>query len=353
MSRARDVANLGASASSGGITGKNKIINGQFAVSQRGASFTSGSNNDAVYTIDRWKLLSDTNDVVDVTQETSTVPTNKQSAIALDVETTNKKFGITQCVEKKDCIGLIGGKVTLSFQAKVSATTKLDNVKAAIISWSSTADSPTSDMISAWGSEGTDPTLASNFTYENTPANLNLTTSYAEYSITANVDTAGCNNICVFIWSDVTDTTAGHFLYITDVQLEAGEAATSYDQKDYHDELLACKRYYQRYTRQANYAGLGLAVPWSTSAGNVPWFLEVEPRANPTVSYSDLSHFDYFGVTGTGSSGNPTGIGNGGWAGGNSLDISITGSGFVSARAMLFEFNNAGSDAFLAFDSEL
>ena len=244
MSRARDLADLGGSADAGGLTGANALINGQFAVAQRGTSFTSGSNDDTDYTLDRWKLFSDGNDVVDVTQETTTVPTNRQYAIALDVETANKKFGIAQIIEKKNCVNLIGETVTLSFQAKVSATTNLDNVKAAIIAWDGTADTLTDDMISAWGVEGTDPTLATNFTYENTPANLNLTTSYATYSVTASVDTANAHNIIVFIWSDVTTTSAGEFLYLSDVKLEAGQTATPFEHRTYASEEIACNRYF-------------------------------------------------------------------------------------------------------------
>jgi len=244
MTQARDLADLAGAATGGGLTGANALINGQFAVAQRGTSFTSGSNNDTDYTLDRWKLFSDGNDVVDVTQETSTVPTNRQYAIALDVETANKKFGIVQIIEQKNCVNLIGETVTLSFQAKVSATTNLDNVKAAIIAWDGTADEPTDDMISAWGAEGTDPTLATNFTYENTPANLNLTTSYATYSVTASVDTASAKNIIVFIWSDVTTTSAGEFLYLSDVKLEAGQTATPYQHISFADELFACQRYF-------------------------------------------------------------------------------------------------------------
>ncbi len=252
MSRARDFADLAGSAQGGGITGANALINGQFAVAQRATSFVAGANNDTDYTLDRWKLFSDGNDIVDVTQETTTVPTNRQSAIALDVETANKKFGIQQIVEQKDCVNLIGETVTLSFQAKVSATTNLDNVKAAIISWSGTADDPTNDMISAWGAEGTDPTLATNFTYENTPANLNLTTSYATYSVTATVDTASAKNIIVFIWSDVTTTSAGEFLYLSDVKLEAGQTATPFEHRSYGDELARCQRYYQKLWYRSN-----------------------------------------------------------------------------------------------------
>jgi len=243
MTQARDLADLAGAATAGGLTGANALINGQFAVAQRGTSFVAGANNDTDYTLDRWKLFSDGNDVVDVTQETTTVPTNRQTAIALDVETANKKFGIAQIIEQKNCVNLIGETVTLSFQAKVSATTNLDNVKAAIIAWDGTADSVTADMISAWGAEGTDPTLATNFTYENTPANLNLTTSYATYSVTASVDTASAKNIIVFIWSDVTTTSAGEFLYLSDVKLEAGAAATPFQHRSYGEDLARCQRY--------------------------------------------------------------------------------------------------------------
>ena len=227
---------------------KNRIINGDFKIAQRGTSFTSTSsaNNDDTYNLDRWYVLSDGNDIVDITQ-TTTVPTGAQNSIGLDVETINKKFGIAQIIEASNCYDAIGGNVTLSFQAKVSSTTKLDNVKCAIVAWSGTADTVTSDIISAWGAEGTNPTLIANATYENTPANLNVTTSFATYSVTANVDTASTSNIIVFIWSDVTDTTLGDFLYITNVQLEKGSTATSFDYRPYGTELQLCQRYYERW----------------------------------------------------------------------------------------------------------
>jgi len=225
---------------------RNRIINGNFALGQRATTFVSGANNDDAYTLDRWYILSDGNDAIDVTRETSVVPANQKYAIALDVETANKKFGIAQIIESDNCVGLTGGTVTLSFKAKVSATTKLDNVKAAVVAWSGTADTVTSDIISAWGAEGTNPTLIANATYENTPANLNVTTSYATYSLTASIDTASTTNIIVFIWSDVTDTTAGDFLYVTDVQLEPGSVATPFERRPIGTELALCQRYFER-----------------------------------------------------------------------------------------------------------
>jgi hypothetical protein len=273
---------------------KNYLINGGFAVAQRGTSFTSGANNDDDYTLDRWYILSDTNDVIDVTQETTTVPTNGEFAIALDVETINKKFGIATIIENKDVIGLVGNTVTFSFKAKVSATTKLDNVKAAIVAWSGTADTVTSDIISAWGAEGTNPTLIANATYENTPANLNLTTSYATYSITAAVDTASTQNLILFIWSDVTDTTAGDFLYIAESKLELGSTAAAFEYAGgtIQGELAACQRYYQRLDSSENNF-----TPFMFGAGtnttNIRFFanLPVSMRTSGNVTVSAFGTF--------------------------------------------------------------
>ena len=292
--------NLGsvASLNGGPLAGmRNRIINGNFAIGQRGTTFASSANNDDAYTLDRWYILSDGNDAIDVTRETSVVPTNQKYAIALDVETTNKKFGIAQIIESDNCVGLTGGTVTLSFKAKVSATTKLDNVKAAVVAWSGTADTVTSDIISAWGAEGTNPTLIANATYENTPANLSVTTSYATYSVTASVDTASTTNIIVFIWSDVTDTTAGDFLYVTDVQIESGAVATPFEQRPVGTELVLCQRYYE--------VGGFFHVAYSSGSINLGSTVKfaVTKRAVPTLIQADTSTINVSTTTQNASTG--------------------------------------------------
>ena len=301
MARNSLIADLPTGAA-GALTNRNHIINGNFSVAQRGTSFTSTDslNNDDTYTLDRWYIVSDGNDVIDVSQETSTIPTNGKYAISLDVETANKKFGIAQIIEGQHCTGLIGEEVTLSFKAKVSNTSKLDNVKAAIIAWSSTEDAVTSDVVSAWGNEGTNPTLASNLTYENTPANLSVTTSYATYSVTATIDTSSTTNIVVFIWSDVTDTTAGHFLYITDVQLERGSNATPFEHRTFTDEKNNCLRYFYALFPKGigvRYFAAGYYYSSSGLFGQINF--PVEMRAAPTLETSGTDTFYWYG-TGTG-----------------------------------------------------
>jgi hypothetical protein len=278
---------------------RSAVVNGSMAIAQRGTSFVAGANNDDTYNLDRWYVLSDGNDVVDITQNTTTVPTNGKYAIALDVETVNKKFGIAQIIEADNCIGLIGDQVTLSFKARVSATTNLDNVKAAIVAWSGTADTVTSDIISAWNVEGTNPTLVANATYENTPANLNLTTSYATYSVTATVDTASTSNIIVFIWSDVTTTSLGEFLYVTDVQLERGPVATPFERRPIGVELALCQRYYCQLAETDMLGGLTQRRYASTNAvyngggATFPSEMRVAPNAEVvgTITYTNASNF--------------------------------------------------------------
>jgi hypothetical protein len=325
--------------------GKNRLINGNMAIAQRGTSFTASNNNDDAYTLDRWYILSDTNDVIDVTRATD-VPTNGLYSIGLDVETVNKKFGIAQIIEQQNSIGLIGNTVTLSFKAKVSSTTKLDNVKAAIVAWSGTADAVTSDIISAWGAEGTDPTLIANATYENTPANLGVTTSWASYSITAAIDTASTKNILVFIWSDVTDTTLGDFLYVTDVQIEAGSTATAFQTASgsIAGELVLCQRYFFSQNPAFNDT-LGSGVVNATNAAFVALRYATTMRTSPSLTYVTGASIEAGGtfvvssatiaVGGTNGAGVNCVTSTTGMIGGRGLILYLTGSGAFQFNAEL------------------
>lgn len=249
-------------------------------------------------------MLSDGNDVVDVTQDIVNVPTNGEFSIALDVETANKKFGIATIIENRDCIGLIGNTATLSFKAKVTSTTKLDNVKAAIVSWSGTADVVTSDIISVWGAEGTNPTLIANATYENTPVNLNVTTGFTSFSITAPIDTASTQNIILFIWSDVTDTTAGDFLNVAEAKLELGSTATAFQYAGgtFAGEFAACQRYFYKITANTFTSGYINDSTEARSLLTFPQIMRATPTATLNASSNTIMQATSSGVTDTGNS---------------------------------------------------
>ena len=47
-----------------------------------------------------------------------------------------------------------------------------------MLAWTGTADTVTSDVVSAWGADGVTPTWATNWTAENTPSNLGVTNTW-------------------------------------------------------------------------------------------------------------------------------------------------------------------------------
>jgi hypothetical protein len=83
----------------------------------------------------------------------------------------------------------------------------------------------------------------------------------------------------LFIWSDVTDTTAGDFLYVTNVQLEKGTQATSFDYRPYGTELQLCQRYFQYAVGQY----MGPAISGQNNGGGGQFLVEM--RAAPTVTW--------------------------------------------------------------------
>lgn len=229
--------------------GRNRLINGDMRVAQRGTSFVAGANNDDTYNLDRWTLLSDGNDIVDITQA-NVAPSGGLFSMGLDVETANKKFGILQIIEQRNIVGMFNQPVTLSFSARTTGTS-IGNLKAVILSWTGTADTVTSDVVSAWGADGVTPTWAASWTAENTPQNLAPSNTWTRYSITATLDTASTNNVAVFIWCDDMTTTVGDFLYITDVQLEVGSLATPFERKTMSEVLMECQRYFHTLTAES------------------------------------------------------------------------------------------------------
>ena len=273
----------------------NKIINGNFAANQRAALFTASytdgtpiTNSDDTYLFDRWKLLSDGNNIVDVHSYGRTMgsrdfggnsgpawmPTETSFAMAMDVETANTKFGQAQFIESMNCNDLRGRVCTLSWKARVRTTQTSTSIKAAVIGWFGTSDTITSDIISAWNDEGTDPTLVTNAEYLNEPFNILLNGTMQTYTINVSIPT-GIKNVIVFIWNDMSNgdvgTTAGDFIFLSDVQLERGEFNNPRFHNETYDETLKkCQRYYWQSGRSvANFTVVASGV---INSATLAWF---------------------------------------------------------------------------------
>ena len=286
----------------------NKIINGNFAANQRAALFTASytdgtpiTNSDDTYLFDRWKLLSDGNNIVDVHSYGRTMgsrdfggnsapawmPSETSFAMAMDVETANTKFGQAQFIESMNCNDLRGRVCTLSWKARVRNSQTSTSIKAAVIGWFGTSDTITSDIISAWNDEGTDPTLVANAEYLNASSNILLNSTMKTYSLKVNVPT-GIKNIIVFIWNDMSNgdvgTTVGDFIFLSDVQLERGEFNNPRFQNETYDITeRKCHRYYYKAI------GTHYGQVYGSSAGFVNTRMSHPMRVVPTVvRYSNI-----------------------------------------------------------------
>lgn len=220
---------------------QNALMNGNFDVAQGGTSFTSATtpaNNDDTFLLDRWNLISDGNDAVDVSQEAITDLVGSNYALKLDTETA-KRYGVVQFLEAKDALVLKGQTVSLSFYVK---SANISALRAAVLSWGGTANSVTSDIVSA-GGWGATPTWAANWTAENTPSDLTVTSSWTRVTIENIVlDSSTINNLAVAIWTP-NEETIGDIVYITQVQLNLGTKAIPFRPRSYAEELALCQRY--------------------------------------------------------------------------------------------------------------
>ena len=266
----------------------NLLYNSNFGIWQRGTSFTASTNNDDVYFADRWNLVSDGNDTVDVTREDTVVPTGSTYSTKFDAETANKQWGIVQILEQKDAQEIIGDSVSLSFKARTTSS-QIATIRAAVISWNSTADSVTSDVVATWNGGGTNPALATNWVYENTPSNLALTDSYQTFKIeNISIDTSSTKNVAVFIWVDDTTITVGDLLYLSQIKLEKNPYATNFKRqgKNIADELALCQRYCIRWSKPsgANYPAIMNGHGRDTTTLQGVLYFPVTMRAIPTMS---------------------------------------------------------------------
>jgi hypothetical protein len=267
---------------SGYRPGRNHLINGNFAVAQRAVETNIPDDS---YFIDRWYALSDGN--IMEAQRQSVHSEGRDQVLAVSTSgagaEASKKYGIAQIIEAANCIDLVGKTVTLSFDARLYGGSNPVELKAAVIAWSGTADTVTSDIISSWNAVTTTPTLIANATFENTPAAVSLSGSWQNFSLTCDVDTSGTENLIVFIWADNPPSSGPEYFYITNVQLEAGSAATPFERPILSDQLARCQRYYEvlRYNSDT-YA----AISTFFSASNYYhyWYFKVEKFKAPTIS---------------------------------------------------------------------
>jgi hypothetical protein len=164
-----------------------------------------------------------------------------------------------------------------------------------VLSWSGTADSVTSDLVSSWAAS---PTFAANWTAENSASSNTLTTTEQTFRIEGiAIDKASAKNIAVFIFCDQTDGAIDDAVYITGVQIELGEKCTEFEFRHIQAEKLLCQRYlYRRDSATDAYAGYSFGMASAANAVQIIFIFPVVMRSAPTRSNSDVATFKIYGI---------------------------------------------------------
>lgn len=328
---------------------KNCLINGGFRVWQRGATPTVVDNG---YGPDRWRLLLEAANAAAIAQETSDVPSDGgKSAAKLTVGSgEDNKFGIWSVLEGIDVKHLRGKSVSL--QAKLKATAAITDVRMAVVEFTGTEDSVSGDPISAWGTAGTNPTLAASYAYLGTPANLSPTTSWATYFVEGLTVGASANNLAVFVWcEDETTTVTTDVLRVTDVQLEEGAVCTAFERRLYAQELTLCQRYFERLAS----SGTSHAFTFGTAAATddcrflIAW--SVQKRTNATVTFSDNSDLQALNASFAAAAAGTLTVASAGTRVAQGRMASIAGAPLVQGNAVLVRWTD--TDGYIDASSEL
>jgi hypothetical protein len=198
---------------------RNRIINGDMRVWQRGTSFTGVT--DGTYTADRFRY---SGGVTGVISQSTDVP-NSQFRYSLQLApstTTGSDIGISQLFEQQNIQEFAGQNVTLSYWVKSS--------QSAVRSW----------VYALAGVFATNHTI--------TPGVwTKITVTSSAYSGTvwsgSLIDFGGSIGI---YFNQNNNLGASDYLKITGVQYELGTAATEFERRPIGTELALCQRYYEK-----------------------------------------------------------------------------------------------------------
>jgi hypothetical protein len=261
---------ISANAVTPSVSMKNRIINGAMVIDQRNAGASITPTTDGTYSVDRWCIRLTAASKLSMQQNAGSVTppagfvnylgitsTSSYSASSTDI------FALSQIIEGYNMADLAWGTasakaVTLSFWVYSSKTGQFGgslfgnpaNYSYPFSYTISSANTWTQISINIAG-----PTGGTGWTQTN-GAGIYLNLDLGNGSSRQGTAGAWASGQC---WGATGDTsivaTSGATFYITGVQLEVGSSATSFDYRQYGQELALCQRYYEKSYNDADIAG--------------------------------------------------------------------------------------------------
>ena len=290
----------------GGLSHRNIIINGAMNVAQRSSSVAvSDGSNEGYNSLDRYKTYTNNSGAYTVSQDTD-VPTDYsfgrfRNSYKVDVTTADTSIGasdlirVEQDIEAQDISNSgwdytsSNGKLTLSFWVKsVKAGTYVVVVQ--------TADGTAHSYALEY-------TLSANtWTHvtKTIPGNSNLTID-DDNGVGLRIHWILCsgsdNNLTADTWTsglkygttnqaNLFDSTSNNW-YLTGVQLEVGDTATTFEHRSHGDELRRCQRYYYQFEIFPNQV-VNFLSAYGSTWGKIQYSFPVTMRANPTGGLLDI-----------------------------------------------------------------
>jgi hypothetical protein len=264
---------------------KNRLINGQFPIWQRGTSF-SPAQYGYVYTADRWFVFSAlTSGNLTVSQSTS-VPASTSNIFPYSIKvqrnsasTSTGGVNLYQIIESNNMYDLAGQSVTLSFWIKCGANYTGGGLQGALVT-GTVADQGSANIFSWTGTAY--------------PASLTVTptTTWTKYSVTGTIASNALELAIAFLPTGFAGTAgADDSFSVTGVQLEVGTTATNFDYRPYGTEFNLCQRYYQQYNSFTAYFSYAQGYTPTTTASQFFQPLQVYMRTTPSLVASAAANF--------------------------------------------------------------
>jgi hypothetical protein len=278
---------------------KNKIINSEFDIWQRGTSF----NTNGVYTADRWQLSFTGTSAAVTTSRVSFTPGNEISNYESEFFIRNAVTGgtgtsalsvLTQKIE--DVRTLAGQTITVSFWAKTASGTPSIGL----------------DLYQEFGSGGSATVGGQG------ASKFQLSTSWQRFTKTLTLasisgKTIGAGSLLAtrFWFSSGSDYNSlndslgiqSNTFDIWGVQVEKGSIATEFEQRFIGDELRLCQRYYEKsYNLNTNPGtitddGQIFWTPGAIASGAITGVFPVEYKVSKRISNCTVTY--YSPITGT------------------------------------------------------
>ena len=358
------------SVNGGQLGGRNLLINGDMRINQRFGSASMNATNGNLYSLDRWVTANDNATSRFTVQQVEDAPVGfyyslKATSTSAHTPLSGEVFGFSQKIEGYNTNWLEFGtsnakSITISFFVKSSLTGTFGG---SVLNNGMTRGFPFTYTISSantWEKKTVTVIGCPDGTWDPT----DTTGIRVHWSMGAHAnrsDTAGqwSSTTYSFHPTGATDVVAtnGATLQITGCQVEVGDTATTYEHRNYGDELRLCQRYFQILSRNTS-AGLNAHSRYpifGNGTNSTLWYAyhKVPMRVKPSLVKSNITAttmdiYNYSTSSGATYGGSSLAEGDE-----NHSQITITTTGGVSTAQIVSWRWSVNQDCYWAVSAEL